>query len=198
MHKTFILVLFILVSLCTVSCEPIGGGVDAWYYIYITGDTGRTVQISYLERKRKKNIPITEDVVLPFFKEVHYCYGSATEVFLEVVSDNDSTTKAVTFDNDFFVLISDGNKCFSVVGNLTGNVVEYGSEDCDTCTTCKDLTSDSILQYFKKSNYPCYLEFSQGDLCKRVRMYDYWRSEFLGFDISYHVIPQITGHPQQK
>ncbi|MDR3094033.1 MAG: hypothetical protein LBU62_05250 [Bacteroidales bacterium] len=181
--------LFVLVSLGIVSCEPIsGGGADAWYYIYITGDTGRTVQISYLEREKiygktndmnmdgskpdyrggKDNVPIIEDVVLPFFKEVHFHHGNVNteDVFLEIFSQNDSTTRAVIFDDGLGIPNDSIHQCWDNVTCLFKDCYEYNP--------CQGITKDSALEYLKKSNYPCYLEFSQDDSRKRVKMDDYW------------------------
>jgi hypothetical protein len=190
------------IVLSVVSCVPIGGsGANDEYFIYISGDTGRTVQISYIEYgKTTKNphsgdksidgsVPdfyytdentiVTETVTLPFSKRV--IFGAGKENYggipLEIVSENDSTTRAVMIYYDLFILRADSSKCYSVIGNLTGDFNEYSKENCDDCTTCKGLTTDSILNYLKETGYPCYIEFSKGDTRKKVRMYDYWGYE---------------------
>lgn len=174
--------------------------MDSAYFIYIVGDTGITVQISYLGREilsantptrdepdtsfgntnttfinyGSENTVFTEDVSLPLFKEVHFVHGGVEneDVFLTVSSENDTTTKVVLFDNDLIILRADGRKCWSVAGNLSGNKSYYSVEDCDTCTTCRGLTPDSILSNLKSSGYPCYLEFEQGDTHKTVWLKD--------------------------
>ncbi|MDR1583781.1 MAG: hypothetical protein LBS55_11105 [Prevotellaceae bacterium] len=198
--KTAVNLLILSVIFGFISCGERffgGGGLDLLVYASIIGDTGRTVQISYLEREKVKNttndhsvdgspapeyiygnsnVTVSESVTLPFFKEIHYTNKGVTsgrDVFLEVVSENDSTTKAVIFELDFFVSRPDGNKCYSVVGILTGNT-NYGMEDCAECTTCKGLTSDSIWNSLKISNYSGYMEFSKDDVTKKVNFYDKW------------------------
>lgn len=52
MKKTYIL-FTIFIGLINVSCiDKFTSAKDDWYYIYIDGDIGRTVEISYLERER--------------------------------------------------------------------------------------------------------------------------------------------------
>jgi hypothetical protein len=198
--KTIDVLMTLSIAFSATSCIPIGShGMKENYFIYINGDTGRTVQISYIEcGKTTKNphpgdksidgsVPefyytdnntiITEIVTLPFFKEVLAITSerdNIVDLFLEVASEYDSTTRAVMVYRDLFILRSDSSMCYSVIGNLTGNYDEYSKEDCDYCTTCKGLTADSILNYLKETGYPCYTEFSKGDTYKKVRMYDYW------------------------
>jgi hypothetical protein len=184
-----LLILSIIVFGC-VSCDHlrIGGGcIDRNVYIYIVGDANRTVQISYLEEEKvkntsndhsddgspapeyvggNKNIIITESVTLPFFKDVHYVGGidSEKDAFLEIISENDSTTKAIIFDD--WLLLED---------NICGVFFVWETENAvNECAYCKDLPKDSVLTYSKKINYPCYLEFSKGDVRKKVEMRNYW------------------------
>jgi hypothetical protein len=110
------------------------------------------------------DVIITENVTLPFFKEVH-TIGGAPDEFLEVTSENDTTTKAAIFNNGLW--FPDTCMVMSVF------FPENGREE--KCAYCKTLTRDSVLSYLKGISYPCYLEFSQGDVSKRVRMYDYYR-----------------------
>jgi hypothetical protein len=188
------MIIFIAAAIMS-SCERISGsGIDSWYYIYITGDEGKVLQISYLQenhpsnyqgdnspgnepvepsdtKQSDKDIVVSQTVTLPFFKEVH-TVGTTSNPFLEIVSENDSTTRSVIFDNSLSVRRADGQECWSVVGNLTGRS-EYSVENCDECTSCKGLTRDSILNYIKESDYPCYIEFSKVDTRKKVSLYDW-------------------------
>jgi hypothetical protein len=185
--------LYALLSLSAIlgfaSCDPFdtgGSGIVQDVFVYVTGDSNRTVQIAYLEREKlksssndksndgssapdfdygDKNVIVTEQVTLPFFKTIH-CVGGKEieEAFLEVVSENDSTTKGIIFDMG---LLLEDSICgvFSVW--LTENAV-------NKCFYCKDLPKDSVLTYLKRVNYPCYLEVSQGYPQKKVMMRDYW------------------------
>lgn len=170
--------MYLLLSLGTfflLSCgDKIGAGAgkDDWYYIYITGDTGRTVEISYLERPAgvelpEDNVTVTESVTLPFFKEVHtidWPEGLGPDNFLEIESSNDSTTKAVIFDNA--LLLSD---------SICRVFFVWETENAQNeCSYCKELTKDSVLSYLKSINYPCYLEFSKGETVEKVRLHDWW------------------------
>jgi hypothetical protein len=190
------------IMLGATSCPHIGGGkAELGYYIYVTGDTGKTVQISYLGREilstsaptRDKpdtsfgstnttfinygsdNAVFTEDISLPFFKEVTIVHGGVEneDVFLTVSSEDDTTTKAILFDNSLYVLRADRRQCF-VLSVIRFNLDRsYDSpENCDTCTTCRGLTPDSILNSLKSSGYPCYLEFEQGDTHKTILLKD--------------------------
>jgi hypothetical protein len=148
------------------------------YYIYITGDTGRTVQISYPEREKAKNTSkdmlmdgspapeytygddnttITESITLPFFKEVHAIADG--KKFLEVTSENDTTTKAAIFIN---------NVCFPDTCPVILVFFPENGKNYNKCAYCRDLPCDSVLNYLKKISYSYYLEFSQGDTRKRV------------------------------
>jgi len=164
-----------LYSLCFFSCgDKIGvGGAckESFYYIYITGDSGRTVNISYLKRPEgidfpEGNIIVSDSVTLPFFKEVHAVEkgGGVPDEFLEIESTNDSATKAIIFDSD--LKLADG-KCGVMSVFYTENAV-------DACSYCNGYLKDSILSYLKSINYPCYLEFNKGDTVKKVRLYDWW------------------------
>lgn len=167
--------LVILSAFCLFSCgDKIGAGAgkDDWYYIYITGDSGRIVEISYLERPvgvelPKDNITVTESVTLPFFKEVHtidWPEGLGPDNYLEIKSANDSTTRAVIFDDE--LSLSDG-KCGVIEVFYTENAI-------GDCAYCKEISKDSVLSYLKSINYPCYLEFSNGETIKKVRLHDWW------------------------
>lgn len=169
-------VMYLLLTLSTfflLSCgDKIGAGKDDWYYIYITGDTGRIVTISYLERPAgvelpKENVTVTESVTLPFFKEVHtidWPDGLGPDNFLEINTQNDSTTKATIFDNE--LLLSD---------SICRVFFVWETENAQNeCSYCKELAKDSVLTYLKSINYPCYLEFSKGETVKKVRLHDWW------------------------
>jgi hypothetical protein len=173
------------------SCDlfHIGGGyVDRGMYVYIAGDANKTVQISYLEREKvkktskdkpddgspapdfeytNKNVVVTESVTLPFFKDVHFLGGikSENDAFLEVVSENDSTTKAIIFD---YTLLLEDSICSAFYVWQTESLYEH------ECSYCKDIPKDSVLAYLKRIDYPCYLEFSKGDTRKTVMMRDFW------------------------
>lgn len=170
--------MYLLLTLSTfflLSCgDKIGAGAgkDDWYYIYINGDTGRTVNISYLERPAgvelpEENVTVTESVTLPFFKEVHtidWPEGLGPDNYLEIESVNDSTTKAIIFDDE--LPLADG-KCGVMI-------VFYPENALNECTYCNGYPKDSILTYLKSINYPCYLEFSKGETIKKVRLHDWW------------------------
>ncbi|OJV37322.1 MAG: hypothetical protein BGO29_05990 [Bacteroidales bacterium 36-12] len=172
MKKTYIL-LAIFTGLVTVSCiDKFASAKDDWYYIYIDGDIGRTVEISYLERESgvelaKKNVIVNKTVTLPFFVEVHtvdYLNKINYDSFLEVKTNNDSTTKALIFDES---LKLDDQICKVFMVWDAENAV-------NECSYCKDLAKDSVYNYLKSINYPCYMEFSQGETSKKVRLYDWW------------------------
>jgi hypothetical protein len=172
MKKIGYLLLILCVALSLVACPFINDGKDSWYFVYVTGDTDRTVQISYLEGRKKSsgrndNDIITEPVTLPFSKRVSYISGikSGDDVFLEVVSENDSTTEAIIFDDG--LLLADST-CIVYAVWETANAT-------NECAYCKDMSKDSVLRYLKSIDYPCYLEFSKGETVKRVRLWDYWR-----------------------
>ncbi len=171
MKTTHMLLLLSTLFLC--SCkDKIGAGIDDWYFIYITGDTGKTIEISYLERPTgielpKDNITVTESVTLPFFKEVHtidWPEGLGPNSFLEIKSTNDSTTKAIIFDDA--LPLSDG-KCGVIEVFYTENAI-------GNCAYCADLSKDSVLKYLKSIDYPCYLEFSKKETTKKIRLHDWW------------------------
>ncbi|GAB1415593.1 hypothetical protein MASR2M117_09990 [Paludibacter sp.] len=172
MKKTYIL-FTIFIGLINVSCiDKFTSAKDDWYYIYIDGDIGRTVEISYLERERgvylaKKNVIVNKTVTLPFFAEVHtidYLNKINYDSFLEVKTNNDSTTKAIIFEIN---LMLEDRKC--------GVLQVFSPADAlDDCEYCKDLVKDSVYNYLKRINYPCYMEFNQGETSKKVRLYDWW------------------------
>jgi hypothetical protein len=158
------------------------------YYIYAMGDTNRTVQLSYAEREKVKNnsrdhssdgspnpaysygdenVTTTESVTLPFFKEVHAVFDHT--IFLEVTSENDTTTKAIIWGDHSFILTADSSKCGGIARIITGNPA-YPLDNCDTCTSCNGVTTESIMSYLKAANHHGYLEFSQGDTRKRARL----------------------------
>jgi hypothetical protein len=150
------------------SCENIftGGGTVTHYYVYVAGDAGRTVTISYLERGNgmHDNSVKTETVTLPFLTSVSAVnWGSkVADVFLEVRTQNDSTTKAIIYDNN--LLLADG-RC----GVEQVFYPDYVTGDC---SYCKDLAKDSVMSYLKSIKYPGYIEFSKGETIKRVKLYN--------------------------
>ncbi|MDR1227213.1 MAG: hypothetical protein LBK47_10015 [Prevotellaceae bacterium] len=184
----------ISVMLMATSCIGGGSGIPHEIFIYIAGDTNRTVEISYLAREKMKrssrdrdlsadgspapeysygndNVVITESVTLPFFKQVHAI--SDADEFLEVTSENDSTTKAIIFGDNLFILRPDSSTCGNIAGNLSNDKKIYPDSptDCADCMSCKGLTPDSIINYLKITNYRGYVEFSAGDTRKRARLW---------------------------
>lgn len=189
-----------LIVLFFISCGDrfMSSGKESTYFIYAIGEKGKQVEISYLERETVKlsgkdhdingkpieygygdnNIIKTETVELPFLKEAHviqFIGESVPDCFFKIKNNDSDSIKAVIFDDSYFIVRSNNEHCYSVVGNLTGKTDYYGSENCDTCITCKGLTEDSIWTYFKTTEYPCYMELSKDDLSKEVRLYDFWR-----------------------
>ncbi len=143
------------------SCDPIVSSPDYSYYIYIDGEKGKQVEVSYIQREDKqaprKNITITETVTLPFFKETHFVYDGA---FLEVGSSDDTTTKAIMFDDGTTL---EDKRCPAIAVFYTENAV-------DNCAYCKELKTDSLFRYFKRIGYKGYIEFKKGDTTKRVQL----------------------------
>lgn len=191
MKKT-LLYASVAISMALMATSCIGGGshMVGEYYIYIMGDANRTVHISYAEREKVKNnsrdhssdgspnpaysygddnVTTTESVTLPFFKEVHAVFDNT--IFLEVTSENDTTTKAIVFTHNLFILRADSSKCWYIAGIITKDS-RYPAPDCNECASCNGLTTESIMNYLKVTGYPCYLEFSQGDTLKRVKTSD--------------------------
>jgi hypothetical protein len=188
------------ILLAVASC---GGKIDRGhsYGIYIAGDTGKTLQISYLALEKvkntrgdmgidgttpeyidgSKNAVFTEQVTLPCFKEI-IC-TQADVPFLEILSDNkDNTTKGAIFDHS--ITLAD-NRCPVIYAF-------YSLHDYSDCAYCAYLPKDSILNYFRNSNYPCYIEFSAGDERKKVLLQDAynWKNSLKSeakADISYRV-----------
>ena len=141
------------------------------YFIYVSGDSGKTVQISHPAQKNRgsnENVVITEQVQLPFFKEVNFLSGGGRDedMFLEITSENDSTTKAAIFGYE--TSFSDGCPVIKVFENEDA---AYWHE----CFYCEDLPRDSVLNYFKAVLYPCYLEFAKGETVKKVWLRDTFR-----------------------
>jgi hypothetical protein len=171
----------------------IGGshGNDYEYFIYISGDVGRSVQISYLGREildtptndlpegndtvfinyGRKNVYFTENVKLPFSTQISYLYsGNEDEgASLTIVSENDSTTRAIIFDIGSGLVLAD-----SVCGVYA---VWWTANAQGECSYCKDLSKDSVLNYLRDIHYPCYLEFSKGETVKEVRLTDWWQRD---------------------
>jgi hypothetical protein len=127
------------------------------------------VQISYLDTDSHgdQNVRLTEKVQLPFFKEAGYNVGlriKDDDAFLEIVSENDVTTKAIIFDNS--LLLADSIcPVFYVFETGYANYSEK-------CAYCVSFPKDSVLNYLKDARYPCYLEFAKGETIKKVRLDD--------------------------
>ena len=171
--KKLLFLLIVIIGLTNISCDDkVASGKDDWYYIYISGDYGKTVQISYLEREKgvefaNKNVIVDSTVTLPFFAEIHtvdFIDNINYDSYLEVKSQNDSTTRAIIFDED--LKLEDQNcKVFFV----------WSSENAQNdYSYCKDMAKDSVLRYLKSINYPCYIEFAKSETSKKVRLYDWW------------------------
>ncbi|MDR3094034.1 MAG: hypothetical protein LBU62_05255 [Bacteroidales bacterium] len=173
MRRVLIPVIIGLVSLCFMGCPHNCLDSSIYYCIYITGDTGRIVEISYPAHEKSgssSNIIFTKSVILPFFEEIFYIDDEKVQnIFLDVVSKNDSTTRAIIFDANLSISNSTDsiNQCWSSVASIFKDI----AEDCDNCNPC-EFTKDSALNYLKNKNFG-YLEFSQGDTHKRVKRYGY-------------------------
>jgi hypothetical protein len=173
MKRSVILSCIICVALLT-SCERYQSCALDYSYIFIDGDSGRVVTITYLERPwdvelPKKNQVVTENVTLPFFKEttlVRWIGQGIPDEFLQIESENDSTTRGIIFD----IRLKQENQVCGVVHVFYPENAEGIWEDC------KNTTNDSIFNYLKKIQYPCYIEFSKTDTVKRVWLRD-WNGE---------------------
>lgn len=169
MMKTTLLLSLISILGLSACIDQFGSGKLSTYYMYIDGDTGRTVDISYLQGNNNlenyKNEIVSEKVTLPFFKTVHALHtGKVPDNFLEVKSIHDSTTRAIIFTDD--LQLADG-KCGILASFLQENAV-------GNCAYYKDISKDSVLTYLKSINYPCYLEFSKDDTSKKIRLNDWY------------------------
>ena len=155
-----------IIAVCNFSCDST---IDSIYYIYLDGEKGKQVQISYIEKEPTsdptRNLTINETVTLPYFKQTHFVDFASKKLyrdaFLEVKSSNDSTTRAIIFSD--MTNFEDG-KCPITAVFYTENAV-------NDCAYCKDLAKDSVLSYLKKINYPCYIEFKKTDTAKKVFLY---------------------------
>lgn len=166
----FIVILLLVIGFTSFSCVEITpSGTDNWYYIYIDGDTGRQVEVSYLQRDEgdapTNNITVTETVTLPYYKETHFVDFIGKELykdaFLKIKSSNDSTTRAIAFGAT--TTLEDG-KCPIMAMFETANAV-------GDCAYCKDLSMDSVFRYLMKIDYKGYIEFSKSDIEKEVYLY---------------------------
>jgi hypothetical protein len=168
--KNLIFLFLTVVCFANSSCDKIPSGADSWYYIYINGEQGKQVVVSYLQRDKGNaptgNVTVTETVTLPYFKETHYVdfigKNLFRDAFLEVKSLNDSTTKAIAFD---FETRLEDSKCGIV------QVLNPSKDDMRECEYCRTTSMDSVLRYLKKINYPCYIEFKKTDTAKKVFLY---------------------------
>jgi hypothetical protein len=177
------------ILLAVASCVPMGAHKASSYWIYITGDTGRTVQISYVAREMvkntrgdmsvdgyvpeyvygSKNVIFTEEVTLPFFKEEDWLSGDGRNPFLEIYSDNDSTTRAIILTDNLSVISNDSIECWTNVSRL----LLWQSGICTVdCNPCEGITMDSVLLQLKANNYPCYAEFSSNSNHKILNLLD--------------------------
>ena len=170
--KKNIFAIITVLCLTNFSCEKVPSASDDWYYIYIEGEKGKQVEVSYIQRENynvgeiaNKNIIVTETVTLPYFKETHYVDFIGKDLFrdafLEVKSSNDSTTKAIAFSDD--ATLEDGKCPIMAIFEKANAVGE--------CAYCNELSMDSVLLYLKKINYSCYIEFKKTDTTKKVYLY---------------------------
>ncbi|MCB9427045.1 MAG: hypothetical protein H6584_08480 [Flavobacteriales bacterium] len=168
MKKT-IAILVCICSLMLFSCEDLigAGGMDMLDYIYIDGETGRSVVISYLERQPggtsyKDNAIVTEAVTLPYFKAVSTASsgGKIPDRFLQVQTLNDTTTRAFISTNALHIL--DGTCGVTTIFYPENAVGDYSH--------CKEISTDSVLDYLKSVNYHGYMEFSEGETVKKVHL----------------------------
>lgn len=164
---------------------------DDFYYLYITGDSGQSIDISYLQEEPSssistKNVIYNESITLPYFKQIHVV--RTKKEFLTIYSENDSTTKAIIFTNNL-PLADKYGKDSALFSKTTGIplvdtlcwALEYldettkleGSDDWERREHCHCITKDSVLNYLKEINYPCYLEFKKEDAELSVYLNDY-------------------------
>jgi hypothetical protein len=154
----------IIISLIFTSCKDfhIVSSPDYKYWLYIDGEKGRKVEISYTERESnpngaKKNIITTESVTLPYFKNIHYVYEGG---FIKVKSANDSTTKIIGWDLDTRLLYKNCN----VIAAF--DTTFHSQSDS---SYCKDLKRDSLYLYLNKTGYKNFKEFKKGDSEKQIQ-----------------------------
>ncbi|MCB9427043.1 MAG: hypothetical protein H6584_08470 [Flavobacteriales bacterium] len=169
--KNIIAILVCIVSLALISCEDLigAGGMADTYFIYVDGDPGRSVVISYLEsqpeaKSYKDNAIVSESVILPYFKAVNtYRSGGKTpDKFLQVQTLNDTTTRGVVFDYKLPILD----------GTCKVTTIFYPENAKGKYAHCKDISKDSVMDYLKSVNYHGYMEFAKGETVKKVRLYD--------------------------
>lgn len=135
------------------------------YYIYIAGDSGRSVTISYLN----KAVRVTETVKLPYYNAHRYYrdYNAFLSPYLKVeTSDDDSTTQALIF-HARTLYTGDSSICFLETYYNGGN---FRWSAHDTCH--KKIGIDSVFAYVKKIQYPGYMSFAKGDRTKFFKLHD--------------------------
>ncbi len=190
-------ILFLLLS--TIRCDYLANSLSAGgYFIYITGDSGRSVDISYLQKEpstgsKRSNVIFDTTVILPYFANIstiQYISDDVPDEFLTVNSDNDYTTRAIIFTDD--LLLADEKGKDSVLFDATGHAIVdtlclvfdmfnkeelEGQDDWERQTNCHCITEDSVLNYLKSIDYPCYMEFTGEETEMSVYLYDYWGYE---------------------
>ncbi len=172
-NTALILTIISIYSFWSCNDKMIGAGYkDMGYYIYISGDSNTTANLSYLERKpgidATDNHIISEQVTLPFSKAVsvidHAKNNKAPDCFLEICKTTSPTTKAIIYVDA--LSLPDTNCALSYALEQT--------QPSENCMYCVNLSKDSVLNLYKQNGYPCYMEFVKGDACKKVRMHDWW------------------------
>lgn len=161
------------------SCDKGRGTALVSYEMFIAGDSGKQVTISYMDigdTYLPKNIQKTKVVTLPFYSPlttVRIAGKHAYDIieFLTVsTTKDDTTTKTVFFETDF--KLNDSTPLYVVIQKYMKDSAFLGDEYANI-----NYPIDSIWSYFKKINYPCYMEFKGDATTKTVLAKDLnnWR-----------------------
>ncbi len=168
-------IITVLSTVCLISCNDRlanPGRVVGTYYLYMNGDSSSKAKIKYLQRvagiDATDNEVISEEVVLPYKKAINYVDKATNSVspgcFLELCETESSRIRLFIVDP---YLRTPDTIC-------TISTLFFADSIPQDCLKSHSIGKDSILNYLKQQNYPCYMEFNKGDACKRVRMHDWW------------------------
>jgi hypothetical protein len=141
-------------------------------YVFIDGDTGKTVTITHLTAPEQKgpafpNVEITRNVTIPFFEEiVTVCWdGSACDKqYIKVHTDGESDVRIIALLSDGIGIRNDTicnviNVITPFPEDCTGEAHYY----CEAYELCRNYPIGSIYAYLEEIDYPAYKIMHKGD-----------------------------------
>lgn len=184
-HVIFFLLAGVLLNSCIKHGE--GYGDDHSFFMYVGGDSGKTVTITHLTRNKNPgpeypNVEISREVTIPYTDYIGTrCWSSKPcENFYVKVSTGGATEVKVILGD---ILLRDGECNSDEVIMRPADWAYWTDDSCPHCRICRYTQTwpiDSLYAFFEEVKYPGYKVIRKGESYGEVNEADLvgWKNPY--------------------